>query len=104
MGKLKSIICSENFSTESLIVASLKHKLRIVLERNFGPISKLDHSSGFESERLMVESLRLLQNGFASLDIIRGGGGSRCAGKEKEMREIKETLRGDLVEEKCLSQ
>ena len=30
MGKLKSIICSENFSIESLIVASLKDKLRFV--------------------------------------------------------------------------
>ena len=62
----------KTFPRESLIEESLKHKLRIVLERNFGRISKLDHSSGFESERLMVESLRLLQNGFASLDIIRG--------------------------------
>ena len=50
MGKLKSIICSENFSTESLIVASLKDKLQIVWKGTLVQYQNLTKIDGGKSE------------------------------------------------------
>ena len=56
----------KTFPQKVLLVENLKDKSCIFWK--FGQKSKLDH---FESKRLMMESVRLLQNGFVSLDIIR---------------------------------
>ena len=50
MGKLKSILCSENFPTESLIVASLKdsrivQKGTLIESQNLTIHSKIDDGS-----------------------------------------------------------
>ena len=47
----------------------------------------------------MMESVRLLQNGFASLDIIREAAVAADVPERKNMREIEETLGGELGEE-----
>ena len=89
VGKLDSILWSENFSTESLIVCSkLKDKSDIIRKGTF------DFRIRCQNQTLTMKDLkakdwwwkvweRLLQNGFASLDIIRGGRGGRCVGRGK---------------------